>query len=176
MIYYFTPYRKGNLGQAYNIYCKLVPNNDDWITIMDGDVMQLHMDWGEKWKKILTENEDAGIITCVTNRVYNPKQLTTEKMFLETDIVKHREFAIKLFEEKKYTLEKLDNSLSGLFFSFKKSTWKKVNGFIDGILGVDDNFLNKVNKIKNCYVAKGFYVLHYYRLCEGNLYTKHLQD
>ena len=175
MIYYFTPYKKGNLGQAYNHYCNLVPNDSDWITMMDGDIMQLHMDWGEKWKKILKNNQDAGIVTCVTNRIYSAKQLTTEKMFAETNIVNHRKFAIDLFEEKKYTIEELDDNLSGFFFSFKKSTWKKVGGFADGILNVDNDFLSKVKKIKKCYVSKGFYVLHYYRLCEGKLYTKHLQ-
>ena len=175
MIYYFTPYKKGNLGQAYNHYCNLVPNDHDWITMMDGDVMQLHMDWGEKWKKILKDNQDAGIVTCVTNRVYSPKQLTTNEMFEESDIKKHRKFALDLFEEKKYTLEKFDDFLSGLFFSFKKSTWKKVGGFADGILDVDNNFFTKVKSIKNCYVAKGFYVLHYYRLCEGKTFTKHLK-
>ena len=177
MIYYFTPYKKGNLGQAYNHYCNLVPNDNDWITMMDGDIMQLHMNWGEKWKKILKNNQDAGIITCVTNRVYDQmdKQLAKKEMFEESDLKNHRKFALDLFEEKKFTLEKLDNFMAGFFFSFKKSTWKKVGGFINGILDVDNDFLRKVKTIKECYVAKGFYVLHYYRLCEGRYFKDHLQ-
>lgn len=180
MIYYFTPYIKGNLGQAYNHYCNLVPNDEDWITMVDGDIMQLHMDWGDKWNKILDINHHAGIITCKTNRITCPIQ-KIDSMFHEHNLREHRNYAIKLFNEYGYSTAKIkcsdnynESCMSGFFFAFKKSTWKLVNGFCDGILHVDTDFFNKVKQHKECLVANGFYVLHYYRLLEGYNFISHL--
>jgi hypothetical protein len=66
--------------------------------------------------------------------------------------------------------------LSGFFFSFTKKTWIEVGGFDHGILNVDSTFYHKVKSIKDCIVANGFYVLHYYRFLEGNKYTHHLKN
>ena len=167
---------KGNLGQAYNHYCDLVPSDDDWITFVDGDIMQLHTNWGDIWHKIIEQNNDAGIISCLTNRVSkdNVDQLCHD-MYNETDILKHKLYATKIFNEKKYSVEKMKGSfLSGFFFAFKKSTWKQVNKFNDGILHVDTTFYNRVKEIKSCLVAQGFYVFHYYRMLEGHGYIDHL--
>lgn len=181
MIYYFTPFIKNNLGQAYNHYCNLVPNDDDWITMMDGDIMQLHMDWGDKWSAILENNPDAGIISCMTNRIGCPLQ-RVDHTFNETNIILHRNFAKELFEKYRYDLKPIVKSnvysvscMSGFFFSFKKSTWKSINGFTNGNLHVDTNFFKKVINIKQCFIAKGFYVFHYYRLLEGKNFVNHLE-
>lgn len=181
MIYYFTPYIKNNLGAAYNHYCNLVPNDDDWITMMDGDTMQLYTDWAEKWFSILENNPDAGIISCMTNRIGCPIQ-KINSMFNEKDLVVHTNFANNLFDKYQYSVKKINPSnirsnccLSGFFFSFKKSTWKTVDGFKNGILSVDYNFFDKVIKHHPCYIAQGFYVLHYYRLVEGQGFTDHLK-
>lgn len=174
MKYYFTPYIAGNLGQAYNHYCSLVPNDDDWITFMDGDIMQLHLNWGEIWENILDQNPDAGIISCLTNRIGCDAQKSAG-LFYCSDITKHKHRAKELYRDHKYELRPIvENCMSGFFFSFKKSTWKSVGGFCNGILHVDVDFYKKVREIKTCYIAIGFYVLHYYRLCEGSEYKKHL--
>jgi hypothetical protein len=176
MIYYFTPFIKGNLGEAYNHYCDLVPNDEDWITLVDGDVMQLHTNWADIWYKIIEQNNNAGIISCLTNRVAksNKNQLCYD-MYNETDILKHKLYASKIFNEKKYSTKKMNGGfLSGFFFAFKKSTWKQVNKFDDGILHIDKKFYNKVKQIKPCLIAEGFYVLHYYRMLEGDRYIDHL--
>lgn len=181
MIYYFTPFIKNNLGQAYNHYCNLVPNDDDWITMIDGDVMQLHLDWGEKWSSILDNNPDAGIISCMTNRIGCPLQKVSS-MFHQTNLIEHRNFAKQLFDTYQYSVKSISRSqdysvscMSGFFFSFKKSTWRIVSGFNDGILDVDTNFFKKVIQYKPCYITQGFYVLHYYRLVEGKDFKQHLK-
>lgn len=177
MIYYFTPYQKSNLGEAYNHYCNLVPNDNDWITFLDGDIMQLHMDWGEIWQSILDKNDNAGIVTCLTNRAspQNTDQVVYD-MYDETDIIKHRKYALNLLDKNNTLTKHMSQRIfSGFFFSFKKKTWKQVGGFINGILRVDTNFYHKMLTInKQCLVAQGFYVLHYYRLLEGCNYKEHL--
>lgn len=178
MIYYFTPFIEKNLGQAYNHYCELVPNDNDWITFVDGDVMQLHLGWGNIWSKILEQNDDAGLITCVTNRAsINNSDQVIHEMYNEINITNHKIFAHKLFQKNKYSVKEMTNRfLSGFFFSFKKSTWKKVNGFNNGILHVDSDFYHKVKAInKKCLVSEGFYVLHYYRMVEGPSFIGHLK-
>jgi hypothetical protein len=178
MIYYFTPYQTKNLGQAYNHYCDLVPNDDDWITFSDGDVMQLHLNWGEIWQSILERNNDAGIVTCLSNRAIkaNIDQVVFE-MYDKSDIIEHKKFALKLWNSNGYITKSMTQKIfSGFFFSFKKRTWKEVGGFMDGILHVDTDFFHKIIiKNKKCLVAQGFYVLHYYRLMEGCFYKKHLR-
>ena len=176
MIYYFTPYQHKNLGEAYNHYCSLVLNDDDWITIMDGDVMQLHLNWGEMWEKILSQNNDAGIVTCMTNRVHytNDFQLC-KSMFNNNNIIDHKLYAIELFKKYEYqTKNVVSKFMSGFYFSFKKSTWKTAGGFADGILDVDKNFFLNVIKFKPCKIALGYYILHYYRMYEGDKYLNHL--
>jgi cellulose synthase/poly-beta-1,6-N-acetylglucosamine synthase-like glycosyltransferase len=172
MIYYFTPFIKGNLGEAYNHYCNLVPDDDDWITMMDGDIMMLHLDWAEKWRSILEQNTNAGIVTCVTNRI-GTKAQRIEAMKLSDSIKHHKKFAIQLFDENGTSVVKTNSPISGMFFAFKKSTWKLVGGFKNGILGVDYNFSNKVLQHTSIVIALGFYVLHYYRFIENN--TNHLK-
>lgn len=177
MIYFFTPYLKNNLGAAYNHYCSLVPNNSDWITFMDGDIMQMHMNWSEIWSNILQLNDDAGIVTCVTNRVsrFNTDQVEPS-MYEETNILTHKNYAKILYDMYgTQTKEMTVDFMSGFFFSFKKQTWIDSGGFIDGILHVDKDFYKKNKRLnKKVLVAKGFYVLHYYRMGEGEQYTKHL--
>ena len=177
MIYFFTPYLKDNLGAAYNHYCSLVPHNNDWITFMDGDIMQMYMNWSEIWSNILQRYDNAGIITCMTNRVskLNTDQLD-KNMYEETNILKHKNHAQKLYETYDIqTKEMTINFMSGFFFSFKKQTWIDCGGFTNGILHVDTNFYHNVKNIgKQVLVAKGFYVFHYYRMAEGEEYTQHL--
>jgi GT2 family glycosyltransferase len=177
MIYYFTPFVKGDLGEAYNHYCSLVPDDDDWITFSDGDIMQLHLNWGEIWGSILDQNKDVGIVTCLTNRAATSNiDQVCKDMYNEKNIIKHKKYAQDLFDKNQYSTKLMTGTfLSGFYFSFKKRVWKEVGGFEKGILHVDRLFYNKVNSLgKKCIVAQGFYVLHYYRLLEGDKYTSHL--
>jgi GT2 family glycosyltransferase len=166
MVYYFTPFYDKDLGEAYNRYCELVPNDDDWITLMDGDVMQLNMNWGQIWEKILEKNDDAGIVTCLTNRISTPCQLAP-KMFAVENILAHRLMAKRLFSMHGYTTEKINEKICGFYFSFKKKTWKKVGKFINSILAIDYDFSQRVLDFGlDIRVAKGFYVFHYWRFLE----------
>lgn len=176
MIYYFTPAIIGNLGAAYNHYCNLVPNADDWITLIDGDVMQLHLDWVQKWENILHACDDAGIVTCLTNRIGTPQQRHPNVEQLDS-ILQHRRVAEHLFNQHKYTTVETSQPVSGFFFAFKKRTWQQVGGFVDGVLHVDYTFSRAVlQRGLKIYVAAGYYVLHYYRFLEAadGKYTAHL--
>ena len=91
MIWYFTPYSiEGNLGKAYNDYCKLVQNEEDWICFIDGDVCFLNSDWGKHFEDLIEKYPEAGIITCFTNRIGCKEQCYTNEISENSDMKYHK--------------------------------------------------------------------------------------
>lgn len=187
MIWYFTPYSiEGNLGKAYNDYCKLIPDND-WICLVDGDLMFLHKNWGHHFQDLVDKYPDAGIITTLVNRVGNLEQCYENKLSENPDLIYHRNLALKLQNEKYLEVEELHKLISGHILLFSKKTWIEIGGFAEdlnptvaekytkNIAGVDNRFSFRVLKRnKKILLALGIYALHYYRLSEGRGYRAHL--
>jgi len=178
MIFYFVPYSLSkNIGQAYNQYMSLLPNDNDWGVLMDGDTMFLTFDWGHAIAEVINKLPDAGIITCQTNRIRQKKQLYDES---SPDILVHRLIAKTLDEKYRGQTRKINTHISGFFMAIKKKTWKDVGKFpeADGkLLTVDNAFSNKIIRSnKNIYLMRGMYVFHYYRFAEGKNYTDHLRN
>lgn len=183
MIYFFSPYGlDGNLGKAYNDYCKLVPKNS-WICLVDGDTMFINRSWGLHLQEIILKYPETGIFTCLVNRVAELSQCYNHELSEETDIKYHRQLALKLQEEHRLEVEQLKHPISGHLMMFRKTTWEKVGGFMEealpqykrNILGVDNDFSQKVlDKGFDIKLCKGFYVLHYYRLVRGRDSKEHL--
>jgi len=177
-IFYFVPYSlEKNIGKAYNQYMSLLPNDNDWGVLMDGDTMFLTFDWGHAIAEVINKLPDAGIITCQTNRIRQKKQLYDES---SPDILVHRLIAKTLDEKYRGQTRKINTHISGFFMAIKKKTWKDVGKFpeADGkLLTVDNAFSNKIIRSnKNIYLMRGMYVFHYYRFAEGKNYTDHLRN
>lgn len=178
-IYYFTPYSlEKNIGKAYNDYMKLLPKLDDWAVIMDGDIMFLNFNWGHIIAQAIEDNPNAGIISCLTNRISKRKDQLYEE--LSTDILVHRIIAKELAAKKKRQYRKIQGNVSGFLMAIKKRTWKDVGGFPEKdnvILDVDGLFSRRVRYSgRSIVIMKGLYVLHYYRMAEGPYYKDHLRD
>jgi len=179
MIYYFVPYSLSkNIGQAYNQYMSLLPNDNDWGILMDGDTMFLTFDWGHAIAEVIKKLPDAGIITCYTNRVAkNKAQLYGVD---STDILVHRVIAKKVNKESRGQYRKINQRVSGFLMAIKKKTWREVGKFperANQILDVDGLFSTKILRAnKGIYLMRGVYVLHYYRMYEGAKYKDHLRD
>lgn len=181
MIYHFIPYSLDkNIGIAYNTYCKLVPNDEDWIVIQDADVMILTPDYGHLLDKVTKMFPNTGMFTCYVNRIKpntkNIKQQLVYEMFQERDIIKHRQKALELYNTKQYSIKIISNIISGYMMMFQKKTWKEVGGFLEqGILKIDNDFSAKVIKSgKRILLLEGMYMLHYYRMLEGYKSKEHL--
>ncbi len=175
-IWQFVPYSlEGNLGQAYNEYIGLVPKDDDWIFLCDGDVMILTPRYLHLIQEIIERNPDVGMFTTYTNRVQSKVQIVSD-MFEERDIIRHRMTALHLYDEHKYDLKEINQMISGYCMIFKKSVWKEIGGFTtEGMLGVDNDFSSRVLKSgRKIMLMKGVYALHYYRMAEGIADTTHL--
>lgn len=173
-LYFVTPYHKGDLGFGYNDILKKF-KHDDWVCVMDGDVMFLNNDFGEQILNVIKKNPEAGIITCLTNRIGSQSQLYNEIMSEEGDIRKHKIIANDLHEKNYEKVTKIDEPISGFLLCFQISTFKKAGMFDSGILHIDRHFANRVRELgKPILRMDGLYVLHYYRLNEGHRYTSHL--
>jgi GT2 family glycosyltransferase len=174
MIYFFVPYSfEGNLGKAYNDYMRLLPNDDDWGVVMDGDTMFLTPDWGTHIKELIEEHPDAGCITCITNRIANKNQRIAMP---STNILEHRKRAMALLRERRNYVIKTKRHISGLLMAVKKSTWKEIPfPELGTILNVDNVWSKKLIRAgKEILIAKGLYILHYYRWSEGRASTSHI--
>jgi len=178
-IFYFVPYSlEKNIGKAYNQYMALLPNDNDWGVLMDGDTMFLTFDWGHAIAEVIKKIPDAGIITCYTNRIAKNKvQLYGED---STDIIIHRAIAKKLDKENRGSYRKIHQRISGFFMAIQKKTWKEVGKFPEipkKILDIDGLFSRKIlTAKKDIYLMQGVYKLHYYRMAEGPKYKDHLRN
>jgi GT2 family glycosyltransferase len=175
MNYFFVPYSlEKNIGKAYNQYMSLLPKDDDWAILMDGDTLFLTFDWGHAVAEVIKKIPDAGIITCQTNRIRQKKQLYDES---SPDILVHRLIAKTLDQKYRGQTRKINTHISGFFMAIKKKTWKEVGKFSESdgkLLTVDNAFSKKIMRAgKDIYLMRGMYVFHYYRFAEGKNYTDH---
>ena len=179
MIYYFTPYSlEKNIGKAYNQYMSLLPNDEDYGVLMDGDIMFLTFDWGHQIAEVIKKHPDAGIITCQTNRIAKNKvQLYSED---SPDVLVHRLIAKDLDNKFRGQTRQIRQSISGFLMIIQKKTWEEVGKFPEipnKILDIDTRFSRMIlNAKKTIYLMRGMYVFHYYRLAEGRKYKDHLRD
>ncbi len=68
------------------------------------------------------------------------------------------------------TVRKDAKSISGMMMLFRKKTWLLVGGFYErGILDVDKIFSREItSRGMKIGIMQGMYIMHYYRLVEGN--------
>ncbi|MCF8219663.1 MAG: hypothetical protein K9J21_11880 [Bacteroidales bacterium] len=176
LIHYFSPYSiNGNIGEAYNLQIELVPNDDDWICIIDQDVMLLGEKAGHQIAEIIQKHDDVAVFTSYTNRV-GTKAQRYPGMYNIADLRAHREISLKLQERNYSKIKMLNRGISGHLMLFQKKTWEDVGKFNEeGILQVDYDFTRKVTqKGGKIALMQGVYATHYYRLIEGRRHTKHL--
>lgn len=177
MIWYFTPYSfEKKLFEAWDDYMNLVQNQDDWVCMMDGDVLFLLSDFGHQMQTYIDLYPDTGLFTCYASRT-SQKHLKWKSATMEnTSIVYHRNKAEQL--HKAYHGEVIDlgdQQALGYLMLIKKSTWSAIRELVaewtveKDILGVDRRISKAVqNAGLKTYLMKGMYVLHYYRMKNGS--------
>jgi hypothetical protein len=177
-IWEFIPYgiEDRNYGRSCNEYCELVQNDDDWIVIRDTDCCSLTPAHMHVIKNAI-ENapNDTGMLIPWSSRIGQKRQVYDMKHFDDPNMINHRKIALELVKQPlKYT--EFNIPISGMIMIFKKSIWKKVNGFRDGLLGVDTTFSNRIRRSElKIYLVNQLYFMHYYRLLEGDKFKQHLK-
>lgn len=173
MIYYFSPFDLGkNLGKGYNAHMELLPNDDDWGCLTDGDVMFLTTDYGKQIQDIVNLYPDTGLFTCITNRVGQLEQCYNKQISENYDLRYHETLAKDIQRRDYLTVRDLNIVISGHLMLVRKDTWRKVGGFYEqGILAVDNKFSFRVMKAGlKVRCMMGVYVFHKYRI--GNIKDK----
>jgi cellulose synthase/poly-beta-1,6-N-acetylglucosamine synthase-like glycosyltransferase len=165
-IYYSNPYSvEKNIGKAINDFCQIVPNDDDWIVVQDGDILYLTPDWGKRIHDALKVDGDRfGLVSCYTNRLSSGHQLHGGKRSDNHDIRHHYEIAMSYTREGIEEIKRFNN-IAGFFMAFKKSTWRKVGGFRENDIAFDTTFCTAV-KAKGYKIGliRSLYVYHAYRI------------
>lgn len=165
-IYYSNPYSvQKNIGKAINDFCSIVPNEDDWIVIQDGDILYLTPDWGKRIHDAIKKDGDKfGLISCYTNRLSSGHQLHGGKRSENHDIKYHYELA-QNYNGQGIEAVKRHQNIAGFFMAFKKSTWRKVGGFRENDIAFDTSFCMAVkSKGYKIGLIRSLYVYHAYRI------------
>lgn len=182
MIYYFVPYStEQNLGKEYNHYCSIVPNEEDYIVLLDGDVMFQNAKWGMIVKAVAEEYGDYyDVFTCLTNRIsadmfdqrveaYYDPTLSLAKLADAADEYSRRELVVSPTHW----------YFGGYFMMFKKKFWLD-NPFPEvtdkgGMLGVDTTWSRTIlDKGAKAGVIQNLFVTHSYRANKDVGDRKHL--
>lgn len=172
MIYHFNSIFTGkNIGAYYNQCCGIVPAGE-WICLWDADVMTFHTftGWNEFLEKVISENKDTGLFSCVANRIGTHKQRVNKEQCTNPSMAYHRELSEARLKQYGTRVRKDVKSVSGLMLLFPKKLWEAVGGFKeDGMLAVDTEFSRAIYEKGYCIgIMEGMYVMHYYRFTEGN--------
>jgi len=182
-VYYFTPYAQDKkLGTAYNQSCEIVPDDNDWICIRDGDTMFLNFDWGHIVLNAITSYSHIySAFTCYASRIGGVAQQYGNIISEDPDILNHRDIALKNAQLNSRKVKDISCTpyISGHFMLFPKWLWNKVK-FLEEteqgtFLGIDNYFFAHVRM--NGYkigLIEDLYLLHYYRLREGKNCKDHL--
>jgi len=166
----FSPKDTGkDLGYAYNKFCESLPNNNDWACFLDHDAMFTTSTWYHQLEDIIDKHNNRGVFGARTNRINSTYQLVGNIDVYNHDIMYHREIGKHL--QKKYysdTLRITDDTaqrgFSGIVILIKKSTWKKIGGFISGFNDVDNNLRYSLEKHNiPMYIMNGVYAYHWYK-------------
>jgi hypothetical protein len=158
------PYKLGgNLGECYN---DIMSDADDWVLFVDHDILLLRPQWYQCCIDAINQvGYKAGWISAVTNRIWCTDQLRAPAVDHD-NIMEHIKFSNLLWNKHKGIIRKPTSGkpFSGFFILTHKEAWKKVGGFTDGFLGVDNDYYNKLLVHGyNTYIMPGVYSYHIYR-------------
>ena len=128
MIYYSTPWDSAqNIGQYYNNFMKLLPEEIDYACFTDADTCFTTSNYGKIIENQINNNPNTGLWTCLTNRIGCPYQ-KLHGIKDSNDIKYHRMVGSKIYNANKSMSYKINNlqPLSGFFFIIQKNTWYPV--------------------------------------------------
>jgi hypothetical protein len=182
MLFFFTPYSfEKNLFEAIDTYMQLLPDDQDWAVLMDGDTAFLRSDFGHQIQRYIDKYPDTGLFTCYASRCHYQIQTRRGTDMNSDSILYHRQQAESIFRSLDGHVKEIDRRIAGHLMVIKKETWLLIRDEVKrttmdkNILGVDTKIsyaiLNHHLKIR---LMRGLYIFHYLRLMEGFNATKHL--
>ena len=160
----YDPEGNKNLGAVYNKEMSRLKNDNDYMIFIDHDAIPTTPDWQMKIIEIINENPSVGAFTCKTNRV-NCKWQLAEVDRKSNDMAYHRSEGKRVLDRFGTSVSDMTRKqlMSGVMIVLKKSVWKKIKGFKNGMLGVDNDFHKRLVKVREkLYLMNGIYLYHWY--------------
>ena len=176
MIWFFTPYSfEKKMFSAWDHYMNLVKEEEDWICMLDGDVLFLISDFGHQMQQYIDLLPDTGLFTCYASRTSRQELRWKGSDMQNPSITYHRKKAEQLHDAYHgQTIELGNFNALGYLMLIKKSTWTTIRSQVQEltadkkILSVDTRISRAVRESgKKIILMKGMYVLHYYRMNNG---------
>jgi len=167
-----------NIGRAYNEFCDLIPNDDDWICLRDQDSLM----WPELALKQIEDvlelyGDRYQLLGCMTNRLASTYQRPFPDDYEDPSVLTAYNRALWLHKNRYSDVSDHNRPIAGLFMLFQKKTWKQ-NPFVEHTYDADRLFSEAVMRSGGRIgLMQGLYVFHYYRFDKPNptKYLKHLE-
>ena len=169
MIYNFIAYSpddKKNLGNTYNDYMELLPDNEDWACFLDHDAVWTTNDWYKQLQDVICNPDyrEYGLFTVMCSKIGNSFQMV-KNSHGNHDYSHHRKIG-EIQEQVHYgKVFEAPKPISGVVMVTQKRVWKEVGGYLNrGFLGRDTSYHGLVKKAGfKVGVIRGVYVYHWYR-------------
>lgn len=165
-IHYITPYSlERNFGKAINEECELIPNND-WICVLDGDMLFLTPDWGRIINEVVeAKGNEFQLFGCLTNRLARPIQRYKGEFSNNHDILHHYVISENILKNGNIQVKDITSTrlVAGMFMLFSKRTWLK-HRFEENTHHFDDRFSKSIVKSGGRLgLVESIYAYHFYR-------------
>lgn len=182
MIWFFTPYSfEKKLLEAYDRYMSLIPSDDDWVCLMDGDTAFLRSDFGVAIKDYISASPDAGMFTCYASRCHYQVQTRRGTEMDNPSLAYHKRQADKIYKELHPQVKTVNRRIAGHLMVIRKGVWLEIRDKVfktaadKNILGVDTKISRAILETgRDILLMRGIYILHYLRLNEGFNSKEHL--
>lgn len=152
------------LGEAYNYFMGRV---EDWGLVLDWDVALVNVHWYDLCLAAIAANPDAGLITCLTNRIGCPLQKAPDAPASD-NIEEHRSYAyLRQRDHDARVLDYTDQQrwwLSGFFYLIRRRVWDEIAPAPpEKFLGLDNWIHARIRERGHpILVMQGLYVYHRY--------------
>ncbi len=172
-MYIFQPFSPAKELNVYNQHCEIVPNDEDWILILDYDCMILDPRAYTIIQKAIDAHPETQIFTAYASRIGYHFQRLTSGIDENDSILYHKAIAAIQAEEWPNGECNQIQTAAGFFLLFRKSYWLK-NRFQSQIIDdsgrmFDWNFCMSAMRKNAISLIRGVYVWHSYRLGKENM-------
>jgi hypothetical protein len=175
MIHFFTPYSfQKKLFEAWDSYMNLVQDPNDWVCMMDGDVLFLLADFGHQMQEYIDKFPDTGLFTCYASRAHRQEFIRKGVDMENPSILYHYDHAENCRKTLHLQVKELAKPCLGHLMLMKKATWLLIRDKVGQttanckILGVDVRISKAVSELgMPVLLMRGIYVLHFFRMKNG---------
>lgn len=182
MLFFFTPYDLNKkLLNAYDLCISLLPNDDDWAVLMDGDTMFLTSDFGHRINDYVTLYPETGLFTAYASRCFYSYQVPNSVNQQNDSLKYHHQVAGLHHDNQHPNVQPINRKIAGHLLVIKKKVWMLIRESVfetakyETIEGIDTAVSNAVLQAGfKIQLMKSIYILHYFRMQEGIQNKKHL--